>query len=253
MLQRLLTVPTLRDGAAARSALRLMVTGAAPISPIVVSNLIDVFGPIVVNGYGSTEAGLVTIATPADLVAAPDTIGRSSLGVSVRILRADRTEAAPGEIGEIFVRSGLEYTGYTPDATVQAASKEVIDGHVSTGDMGHFDARRRLFIDGRADDMIVSGGENVFPGEVEDWLAAHPAITDAVVIGVADAEFGQVLNAFIVLRPNVSAPSDDALKQHVRDGLERYKVPKRFIVLDEIPRNASGKVLRARLHAPTGS
>ncbi|MEV0852440.1 AMP-binding protein [Nocardia fluminea] len=253
MLQRLLTVPTLRDDAAARSALRLMVTGAAPISPIVVSDLIDAFGPIVVNGYGSTEAGLVTIATPADLVAAPDTIGRSSLGVSVRILRADRTEAAPGEIGEIFVRSGLEYTGYTPDATVQAASKEVIDGHVSTGDMGHFDARRRLFIDGRADDMIVSGGENVFPGEVEDWLAAHPAVTDAVVIGVADAEFGQVLNAFIVLRPNVSAPSDNALKQHVRDGLERYKVPKRFIVLDEIPRNTSGKVLRARLHAPTGS
>ncbi|WP_328662516.1 AMP-binding protein [Nocardia salmonicida] len=252
MLQRLLAVPGLQDNSAARSALRVMVTGAAPISPHTILDLIDTFGPIVVNGYGSTEAGLVTIATPTDLVAAPDTIGRSSLGVSVRILRADRIEAGPGEIGEIFVRSGLEYTGYTPDATAKASTKEVIDGYVSTGDMGHFDSQRRLFIDGRADDMIVSGGENVFPGEVEDCLAAHPAIADAVVIGVADAEFGQVLNAFIVLGSSASTPSDNALKQHVRDGLERYKVPKRFIVLDEIPRNASGKVLRASLHTPTG-
>lgn len=253
MLQRLLAVPGPTRNRSARSALRVMVTGAAPISPTTISKLIEAFGPILVNGYGSTEAGLVTIATPADLVAAPDTAGRASLGVSVRILRADRTDAAPGEIGEIFVRSGLEYTGYTPDPTARVATKEVIDGHVSTGDMGHFDAARRLFIDGRADDMIVSGGENVFPGEVEDRLAAHPDITDAVVIGVPDAEFGQVLNAFVVLGPDAAAPSEDALKAHVREGLERYKVPKRFIVLDEIPRNASGKVLRAKLNAAAGS
>ncbi|MBF6412937.1 AMP-binding protein [Nocardia cyriacigeorgica] len=253
MLQRLLAAAGETDTAAAREHLRIMVTGAAPISPTTISKLIETFGPIVVNGYGSTEAGLVTIATPADLVAAPDTIGRTALGVSVRILRADRTEAAPGEIGEIFVRSGLEYTGYTPDPAAKVSTKEVVDGHVSTGDMGHFDAQRRLFIDGRADDMIVSGGENVFPGEVEDRLATHPAITDAVVIGVPDAEFGQVLNAFVVLGPAAEVPSEDELKQHVREGLERYKVPKRFVVLDEIPRNASGKVLRAKLHAAAGS
>lgn len=253
MLQRLLAAPELAENASARSSLRIIVTGAAPISPTAISNLIEAFGPILVNGYGSTEAGLVTIATPADLVAAPDTIGRTALGVSVRILRPDRSEAAPGEIGEIFVRSGLEYTGYTPDPAAKILTKEVIDGHVSTGDMGHVDSQRRLFIDGRADDMIVSGGENVFPGEVEDRLAAHPAITDAVVIGVPDAEFGQVLNAFIVLGPDATAPVEDALKAHVRDELERYKVPKRFIVLDEIPRNASGKILRAQLHTPTGS
>uniref|UniRef100_UPI003CC7E721 AMP-binding enzyme n=1 Tax=Nocardia wallacei TaxID=480035 RepID=UPI003CC7E721 len=99
----------------------------------------------------------------------------------------------------------------------------------------------------------VSGGENVFPGEVEDRLATHPDITDAVVIGVPDAEFGQVLNAFVVLGPHAAAPSEDALKAHVREELERYKVPKRFIALDEIPRNASGKVLRAKLHAAAGS
>ncbi|WP_280305869.1 AMP-binding protein [Nocardia neocaledoniensis] len=251
MLQRLLAAPELADSGAGRAGLRIMVTGAAPISPTTVARLIDVFGPILVNGYGSTEAGLVTIATPADLVAATDTVGRAALGVSVRILRADRTDAAPGEIGEIFVRSGLEYTGYTPDPTARTSTKEIVDGHVSTGDMGHIDARGLLFIDGRADDMIVSGGENVFPGEVENRLAAHPAISDAVVIGVPDAEFGQVLNAYIVLGPGAAEPDDASLKQHVREGLERYKVPKRFIVLDEIPRNAGGKVLRAALRTPT--
>lgn len=247
MWQRMLAHPALSDTASARAALRLVVTGAAPISPTTVAALIAAFGPIVVNGYGSTEAGLVTIATAPDLVEAPDTVGRTALGVSVRVLRRDRSEAALGETGEIFVRSGLEYTGYTPDTTVRVSAKEIVDGHVSTGDMGHFDARRRLFIDGRADDMIVSGGENVFPGEVEDRLAAHPDIAEAVVIGVPDAEFGQVLHAFIVLGADAAVPTEDELKRHVRDGLERYKVPKRFIVLDEIPRNASGKVLRNEL------
>ncbi|MEU6558597.1 AMP-binding protein [Nocardia nova] len=253
MLQRLLTAAEATGTASARKHLRIMVTGASPISPTTISRLIDAFGPILVNGYGSTEAGLVTIATPADLVTAPHTVGRAALGVSARVLRADRSEAAPGEIGEIFVRTSLEYAGYTPDPTARTATKEVVDGHVCTGDMGHFDARHRLFIDGRADDMIVSGGENVFPGEVEDRLAAHPDIADAVVIGVPDAEFGQVLNAFLVLAPGAVEPSEDTLEQHVRDELERYKVPKRFIVLDEIPRNASGKILRAKLHAATGS
>ncbi len=147
----------------------------------------------------------------------------------------------------IFVRTALEYTGYTPDATARATAKEVVDGHVNTGDMGHIDARGLLYIDGRSDDMIVSGGENVFPGEVEERLTTHPGIADAVVIGVPDAEFGQVLHAFVVAATDVETPSDDELRQYVRAGLERYKVPKRFVVLDEIPRNASGKVLRGRL------
>ncbi|MFG1782639.1 AMP-binding protein [Rhodococcus oryzae] len=249
MLQRLLSLPDLEQTASTRSALRVIVTGAAPITAATVSGIIDAFGPILVNGYGSTEAGLVTIATPADLVAAPNTAGRTALGVSVRILRTDRSEATAGETGMIFVRSGLEYTGYTPDATTTASAKEVVDGHVNTGDMGHFDTQRRLFIDGRSDDMIVSGGENVFPGEVEDRLVAHPDIADAVVIGIPDAEFGQVLHAFIVLAPGTVALPDEELKAHLRARFERYKVPKRFVVLDEIPRNAGGKVLRTELQS----
>ncbi|WP_020673904.1 AMP-binding protein [Amycolatopsis nigrescens] len=247
MLQRLLAAP----GAGPRSSLRVILTGAAPITASTISAVIDTFGPILANGYGSTEVGLVSIATPDDLTATPNTVGRRALGVSVRILRADNSVAAPGETGRVFVRTGLEYTGYTPDPSAAVSTKEIVDGHVDTGDMGHFDATGRLFIDGRSDDMIVSGGENVFPGEVEDRLAAHPDITDAVVVGVADDEFGQVLHAFVVTRPGAPGLSDDELKQHVRAGLERYKVPKRFLVLDEIPRNASGKVLRTKLYERT--
>ncbi|ALR11778.1 fatty-acid--CoA ligase [Mycobacteroides saopaulense] len=249
MLQRILALPGLDKGIACGLSLRLIVTGAAPISSSTVSGVLNAFGPILVNGYGSTEAGVVAIAAPEDLVAAPNTIGRTALGVSVRILSEDRREVPDGETGMIFVRGGLEYEGYTPDKAARPTAKEVVDGHVNTGDMGHFDADGRLYIDGRSDDMIVSGGENVFPGEVEDRLTTHPDIADAVVIGVPDDEYGQVLRAFVVAAAGACAPSEDALKAHIRDGLERYKVPKRFVVLDEIPRNASGKVFRAQLHS----
>ena len=246
MLQRIVNVPEL-GALAGRHRLRLAVTGAAPISPAAVSAFIDAFGPILVNGYGSTEAGLVTLATPADLAAAPDTVGRTALGVSVRILAADGRAVPAGHPGSIFVRTVLDYTGYTPDHNAPVSAKQVIDGHVQTGDVGYFDAQGRLYIAGRADDMIVSGGENVFPGEVESRLASHPQLADAVVIGTPDEEFGQVLKAFIVTAPGTEAPASDELKQYVRDRLERYKVPKEFVVIDEIPRNASGKVLRSQL------
>lgn len=250
MLQRILAQPGLDRQAARQLPLRMIVTGAAPISSSTVSGVLDTFGPVLVNGYGSTEAGVVAIASPKDLAAAPNTIGHTALGVSVRILREDRQQVSSGETGMIFVRGGLEYEGYTPDKETRPTAKEVVDGHVNTGDMGHFDAEGRLYIDGRSDDMIVSGGENVFPGEVEDRLTAYPGVADAVVIGVPDDEYGQVMHAFVVAAVGAPAPSEDTLKAYVREGLERYKVPKRFIVLDEIPRNASGKVLRGKLNSP---
>ncbi|WP_232542150.1 AMP-binding protein [Nocardia bovistercoris] len=249
MLQRILALDDL-DPAPARRSLRVIVTGAAPITPITVSRVVEAFGPILVNGYGSTEAGLVTIARPEDLAAAPDTAGYPALGVSVRVLRADRSPADIGETGRIFVRTGLDYAGYTPETTGAVAAKNVVDGHVDTGDMGHFDARGRLTIDGRSDDMIVSGGENVFPGEVEARLTTHPEVADAAVIGVGNPEFGQVLHAFVVPAGN-AAPSEADLRRHLRAGLERYKVPKRFTVVAEIPRNAGGKVAKAALRAST--
>ncbi|WP_235747930.1 AMP-binding protein [Nocardia coffeae] len=245
MLQRLLEAGT--AGADLKS-LRLIVTGAAPISATTITGVIDAFGPILVNGYGSTEAGLVAIATQRDLVEQPATLGRPALGVSIRILRADRSLAGVGETSRVFVRGGVDYDGYTPDSVARPRAKEIVDGYIDTGDMGFLDARGRLYIDGRSDDMIVSGGENVFPSEVEDRLVAHPDVSDAVVIGVPDAEFGQVLHAFVVVAAG-SDPTDDELKQHVKAGLERYKVPKRFTRIDRIPRNPSGKVVRSKLQA----
>ncbi len=145
------------------------------------------------------------------------------------------------------MRSGLAYAGYTPDANAKVAAKSVVDGHVDAGDMGHFDQSGRLYIDGRSDDMIVSGGENVFPGEVEDTLAAHPALAEAVVVGAPDPDFGQRLRAFLVLRQGAQGPTADELNNHVRESLERYKVPKEFRFVTEVPRNASGNVLRKEL------
>ncbi|WP_433593735.1 AMP-binding protein [Nocardia sp. CA-145437] len=247
MLQRLMAVPASRRREFDTGSLRLAVTGAAPIAPATISAFIEAFGPILVNGYGSTEAGVVTLATPADLAESPKTAGRPAIGVAVRVLRPDRTAAAVGETGSVFARGGVAYDGYVADANSPTPTKEVVDGYVNTGDMGHFDADGRLYIDGRDDDMIVSGGENVYPKEVEDVLADHPAIADVVVIGVPDPEYGQVLRAYLVPAAGNEVPPADELKAHIRRHLERYKVPKEFLALAEIPRNPSGKVLRREL------
>ncbi|MEU0538725.1 AMP-binding protein [Nocardia sp. NPDC005978] len=249
MIQRLMAVPEQRRREFRTDSLRLAVTGAAPIAPVTISRFLAAFGPILVNGYGSTEAGVVSIATADDLLFSPKTAGRPAIGVSVRVLRADRTPAATGETGTIFVRGGLGYHGYVAEANSPAPAKEIVDGHVNTGDMGHLDADGRVYVDGRDDDMIVSGGENIYPKEVEDVLADHPAIGDTVVIGVPSAEFGQVLRAYVVPAAGHAAPGDDELKAHIRARLERYKVPKEFRALDRIPRNPSGKVLRKQLDA----
>ncbi|WP_018179191.1 AMP-binding protein [Jongsikchunia kroppenstedtii] len=249
MLQRIVNVPDVRSRAQS-IPLRTTLTGAAPITTATVVAFQQAFGNILVNGYGSTEAGVVSIASANDLAHAPGTAGRPALGVSIRILDDAGTIVDTGVIGRIMVRGPLDYEGYTPDSANPTQSKTVLDGHVDTGDRGHIDADGLLFIDGRSDDMIVSGGENVFPGEIEDALASHPAVADAVVIGVPDTEFGQVLNAFIVVRDGQDVPADE-LKSYLRERVERYKIPKRFITLDEIPRNASGKVLRSQLSDAT--
>ena len=149
----------------------------------------------------------------------------------------------PGRIGRIFVGNGFQFEGYTG-----GGGKEVIDGLMSTGDVGHFDAGGRLFIDGRDDDMIVSGGENLFPGEVEELLITHPAIEEAAVIGVDDAEFGKRLAAFVVRRGDAEL-SEDEVRDFVKQNLARFKVPRDVVFIDELPRNPSGKVLKRELRA----
>lgn len=243
MLQRMLADPGVD---AANHHLRIVVTGAAPITGATVRDFTTRFGPVLVNGYGSTEAGVVSISTPADLEAEPQTVGTPALGVSIRILDEHDYPVDPGQPGRILVRGPLGYEGYTPDPSAPTTAKKVLDGYVDTGDVGYLDTHGRLFLAGRSDDMIVSGGENVFPGEVEDALAEHPAVTDAVVVGVPDPDFGQVLNAFLVTRPGNTIEAED-VKDFLRTTLERYKIPKRVVVVDEIPRNPNGKVLRQKL------
>jgi acyl-CoA synthetase (AMP-forming)/AMP-acid ligase II len=225
------------------SSLRMIISGAAPLSPELAGAVMDRFGDVLYNGYASTEVGGGTLATPADLRAAPGTVGQPMAGSTVKVLDPNGLPVPPGETGRIFVGSPLSFQGYTGGGT-----KEVIDGLMSTGDLGHFDGHGRLFIDGRDDDMILSGGENVFPQEVEDLLAAHPDVADAAVFGVSDPEFGQRLAAYAVLQDGASVSSDE-LREHVRRQLARHKVPREIRFVPELTRTSTGKLKRGQLSA----
>ena len=183
-----------------------------------------------------------TFATPQDLRAAPGTAGRPPYGTTLRLYDEDgQPVEGPGRPGRIFVGNGFQFEGYTG-----GGQKEIIDGLMSTGDVGHFDEGGRLFVDGRDDDMIVSGGENLFPSEVEALLSTHPAIEEAGVIGVDDEEFGKRLAAFVVLRPG-QALTEDEVREFVKDNLARFKVPRDVTFVDELPRTPTGKVLKRSL------
>jgi fatty-acyl-CoA synthase len=224
------------------SSLRIIFVAGSQLEGPVATRAMDVLGDIVYNMYGSTEVAWATIATPEDMRAAPGCAGRPPFGTIVRLYdeHGKRVEG-PGKTGRIFVANGAQFEGYTG-----GGGKEVIDGLMSTGDVGHFDHAGRLFIDGRDDDMIVSGGENVFPGEVEELLSGHEAVAEAAVIGVPDEDFGQRLKAFVVVLPGKRL-DEKQVKDFVRSNLARYKVPREVVFLDELPRNPSGKVLKRQL------
>ena len=196
----------------------------------------DAFGDVLVNLYGATETGWATIATSDDLRKAPGTVGKPSLRIIVKVLGEDGRELPAGETGEIYTGGGLRFAGYTG-----GGGKDVRDGLTGTGDLGHFDEAGRLFIDGRADDMIISGGENVFPGEVEDLIERHPDVAEVSVTGVDDEEFGQRLAAHIVKAPDAGITADD-VRAYVKKHLARYKVPRDVRFVDELPRTSTGKV-----------
>jgi fatty-acyl-CoA synthase len=225
------------------SRLRVILTAGSALTPDVSGRTLDVFGNVLYNLYGSTEIAVATVATPDELRAAPGTVGRSPRGCVVRLYDAagQRIRSA-NESGRLFVGSELAFGGYTG-----GGHKEIIDGLLSSGDMGHLDESGLLFVDGRDDDMIVSGGENVFPVEVENLLTSRQDVADAAVIGVPDPDFGQRLKAFVV--PTDGAELDATeLRDYVKANLARYKVPRDVVFLDELPRNATGKVLRDKLN-----
>jgi fatty-acyl-CoA synthase len=201
----------------------------------------DQFGDTIYNLYGSTEVAYAAIAGPADLRAAPGTGGRPPRGTVLRLYDERDREVPQGEVGRIFVGNEMAFEGYTG-----GGGKDEIDGLLSTGDVGHFDDDGRLFVDGRDDEMIVSGGENVFPREIEDLLSDHEAVLEAAVIGVEDEEFGQRLKAFVVVDQG-SDISEDDVKSLVKENLAAYKSPREVEFLDELPRNATGKIVKREL------
>jgi fatty-acyl-CoA synthase len=223
------------------SRLKAVPVSGSALPPAISERWMNLFGDNLYNLYGSTEVAWATIATPADLRAAPGTAGRPPRGTVVRLYDEDGRPVAPGQTGRIFVGNELAFEGYTG-----GGNKDAIDGLLSSGDVGHFDEGGRLFIDGRDDDMIVSGGENVFPGEVEDLLAGHEAVAEAAVFGVADADFGQRLKAVIVVRDGHELGADE-VKRFVKSNLAGYKVPRDVDFVVELPRTSTGKVLKREL------
>jgi fatty-acyl-CoA synthase len=241
MLQRIMELGEDEVRARDTSALRIIFASGSAVSADLVKRTLSAFGPVLYNMYGSTEVAEATIATPEDLVNDPNTVGGPVRGTVVKILDEHGHEVPIGTTGRIFVANAAQFEGYTG-----GEDKERIGGLMSSGDVGHFDGHGLLFIDGRDDEMIVSGGENVFPAEVEDLLAGHEAIAEAAAIGVEDEQFGQRLKAFVVVRDDHEL-TEDAVKSYVRENLARYKVPREVVFLDELPRNQTGKVLKRAL------
>ena len=216
MFDRIVELPDeIRNRYSGRT-LRFAAASGSRMRPDVVIEFMDQFGDVIYNNYNATEAGMIATATPADLRAAPDTAGKPAEGTEIRILDADLHELPTGEVGTIYVRNSTQFDGYTSGST-----KAFHDGYMNSGDIGYLDGAGRLFVVGRDDEMIVSGGENVYPIEVEKMLVAHPDVAEAAVIGVDDEQFGQRLAAFVVPSGDNRVTADD-LKQYVRDNLANF-------------------------------
>jgi acyl-CoA synthetase (AMP-forming)/AMP-acid ligase II len=241
MMQRILELPEEALERYDLSKVRVVAVSGSALPGALSDRWMDTFGDNVYNLYGSTEVAWASIATPEDLRAAPGTAGRPPYGTIVRLYDDEGNPVGAGATGRIFVGNEMQFEGYTGGGT-----KDAIDGLLSSGDVGHFDEDGRLFVDGRDDDMIVSGGENVFPAEVEDLLAGHDDVVEVAVFGVDDEQFGQRLKAVVVVREGAKVSEDD-IKKHVKSNLAGYKVPREVEFVDELPRTSTGKVLKREL------
>ncbi|MGE2723384.1 acyl-CoA synthetase [Mycolicibacterium pulveris] len=239
MLHRMVELPPDVIAKYDTSSLKVMLIAGSILSPDLSNRVQDTFGDVLYNMYGSTECAIASVATPAELRAAPGTAGRAPVTCEVVLYdEQDQRVEGANRRGRIFVRNGAPFSGYT-----DGRHKQIIDGYMSSGDMGHFDENGLLFVDGRDDDMIVSGGENVFPQEVENLLEERDDIAEVAVVGVDDVEFGKRLRAFIVSEPGAAQDAAE-IKQYVKDNLARHKVPRDVVFIDELPRNATGKLVR---------
>jgi acyl-CoA synthetase (AMP-forming)/AMP-acid ligase II len=241
MMQRILELPPEVRRRYDLSHLEVTAASGSALPGELANRWMDEFGDNLYNLYGSTEVSWATIATPEDMRAAPGTAGKPPRGTVIRVVDGEGNDVPEGETGRLFVGNEMAFEGYTG-----GGGKEHLGELLASGDVGHFDPEGRLFIDGRDDEMIVSGGENVFPREIEDLLSDHEAVLEAAALGVDDEEFGQRLRAFVVTKEG-SEVTEDELKAYVKANLARFKVPREIVFVDELPRNATGKVLKREL------
>ncbi|HTJ45357.1 MAG TPA: AMP-binding protein [Kofleriaceae bacterium] len=228
------------------SSLRWVMSGAAPLATETAKRFMDQFGPKLWNFYGATETGIVTLAGPADHVSRPGTVGRMVRGNEIRLFGDDGREVPTGQVGELYARNKMLIAGYhkNDDAT-RSSMKE---GFFSVGDLARRDADGFFYMESRKHDMVISGGVNIYPREIEDHIHNHPAVLEAAVIGVPDPEWGESLKAFVVRRAGHSLTAEEVVAW-CRDGLADYKRPRAVVFVDELPRNPTGKVLKRELRA----
>ena len=241
MLARILD---LDEGVRARNpvpSLRVVISSGARLDPSLARRFSEAYGDIIFNGYGSSEVGIGALATPIDLREAPETVGRPVVGCAVRVLGENGQPVGPDVTGRVFVGGDLTFEGYTG-----GEKKDVVDDMMDTGDMGYLDRSGRLFIVGRGDDMIVSGGENVYPRAVENALAEHPDVADNAVVGVPDEDYGQRLVAFVVPQPDADV-QEESVREFLKDRVSRFEQPRDIKFVKKIPRNPAGKVVRKDL------
>lgn len=237
MLQRILAA----DVPPPAHSPRAVTSSGAALPAALALGWMDRYGDTLYSVYGSTEVGQAAIADPADLRAAPGTTGRAAPGTTIAVLDEHDHPVRAGVEGRIFVASPFPFDGYTG-----GGAKPIVDGRLDSGDLGYLDDHERLFVTGRADDLIITGGEKVHPTEVEGVLLGHPAVADAAAVGLPDADLGQRVAAAVVRRSGAKVTTDELLDA-VRQRLARFAVPRVLVFVDAVPRNAAGKVLRAQL------
>lgn len=242
MLRRIVDLPKEMHDKYGTESLEIVICAGSALDSGLSKSFIDRFGPVLYNLYGATELAWGTSASPDDLIKAPGTIGKPLPGTRVEVLDANHDPVGPEEKGTIFVGNDLLFSGYTN----QESDRQVVREMLSVGDLGHYDCNGYFYVDAREDDMIVSGGENIYPGEVELALTSHPEISEAAVIGVADDEWGQSLKAFVVSRSKSSLNEKD-VRAYVKKELAGYKAPRSVIFVDSLPRNSIGKVIKSEL------
>ena len=248
MLIRIAALPPATIAKYSTGSLRWVMSGAAPLSTEAARRFMDVFGAILWNFYGSTETGLVTLARPGDHVTRPGTIGKALRGNTIRLLDEHGREAPRGKVGELYARNSTLMSGYYGDEEATTSAQR--EGFYSVGDVGRMDADGYYYLESRKHDMVISGGVNIYPREIEDHLSTHPSVLEAAVIGMPDPEWGETLRAFVVLR-NGAELTEREVQDYCREGLADYKRPRKVTFLVEMPRNPTGKILKRELRELT--